>query len=101
MVPSRLRGVDGGPVSPQDLEDRVFTQVSHGHDDGGDDDDDAAVRGGQDRAAQALAARGRHGVCQAAQSVGLPRPQVPYISTYNILQYLALIFIHATSTIVF
>ena len=35
------------------------------------------VRGGQDRAAQALAARGRHGVCQAAQGVGLPRPQVP------------------------
>ena len=82
MVPSRLRGVDGGPVSPQDLEDRVFTQVSHGHDDGDDsddddDDDNAAVRGGQDRAAQALAARGRHGVCQAAQGVGLPRPQVP------------------------
>ena len=82
MVPSRLRGVDGGPVSPQDLEDRVFTQVSHGHDDGDDsddddDDDNAAVRGGQDRAAQALAARGRHGVCQAAQGVGLPRTQVP------------------------
>ena len=90
-MPSRLRGVDGGPVSPQDLEDRVFTQVSQGHDDGGgdddeeedgdgdgdDDDDDAAVRGGQDRAAQALAARGRHGVCQAAQGVGLPRTQVP------------------------
>ena len=26
VVPNRLRGVDGGPVSPQDLEDRVFTQ---------------------------------------------------------------------------
>ena len=49
-MPSRLRGVDGGPVSPQDLEDRVFTQVSHGHedddDDGDDDDDDSARRPG-------------------------------------------------------
>ena len=40
VVPSRLRGVDGGPVSPQDLEDRVFTQVSHGHEDDDDDDGD-------------------------------------------------------------
>ena len=39
-MPSRLRGVDGGPVSPQDLEDRVFTQVSHGHEDDDDDGDD-------------------------------------------------------------
>ena len=25
-MPSRLRGVDGGPVSPTELEDRVFAQ---------------------------------------------------------------------------
>ena len=26
VVPHRLRGVDGGPVSPEELEDRVFAQ---------------------------------------------------------------------------